>query len=209
MERNREKMRKGEYLDEEILRLQKVYKKQEKNYDLKQDPVFIRGKWQRFLPCMVLDEKVCVWLPGSFTEMSEEIARIRYPSKFRPAVLFTSAGQDENYGFHLLGKEEIGESIDLDHSIRKMQETVLCHAPESVLYGQGKIRQDRAETEGRWIEYKNFTVDEETYNLQFLIPLKSCVLAGTFNCRMAFYDEWKEPVLKSLEYICLNKEGWK
>ena len=60
MERNREKMRKGEYLDEEILRLQKVYKKQEKNYDLKQDPVFIRGKWQRFLPCMVLDEKVCV-----------------------------------------------------------------------------------------------------------------------------------------------------
>ena len=171
MERNREKMRKGEYLDEEILRLQKVYKKQEKNYDLKQDPVFIR--------------------------------------KFRPAVLFTSAGQDENYGFHLLGKEEIGESIDLDHSIRKMQETVLCHAPESVLYGQGKIRQDRAETEGRWFEYKNFTVDEETYNLQFLIPLKSCVLAGTFNCRMAFYDEWKEPVLKSLEYICLNKEGWK
>ena len=58
--------------------------------------------------------------------------------------------------------------------------------------------------EGRWFEYKNFTLDEETYNIQFVIRSGNHLLVGTFNCRMAFYDEWKPLVLKSLEQV---KEG--
>jgi len=80
-----------------------------------------------------------------------------------------------------------------------MQNTVRLHAPETVFYGKGNICPKGAE--GMWFEYKNFTLDDETYNLQFLIGSDIYLLAGTFNCRMCFYDEWKVPVLNSLEYI--------
>ena len=50
-------------------------------------------------------------------------------------------------------------------------------------------------------EYKNFTIDDETYNIQFLIRSEGVLLAGTFNCRMVFYDQWKPLVFKALELM--------
>ena len=59
--------------------------------------------------------------------------------------------------------------------------------------------------EVRWFEYKNFTLNEETYNMQFLVQSDSKLLAGTFNCGMRFYEMWKPLVLQSLELIKLGE----
>ena len=61
--------------------------------------------------------------------------------------------------------------------------------------------------ESGWFDYKNFTLDEETYNMQFLVRSDSKLLAGTFNCRMRFYDMWKPLVLQSLGLVKKKKKG--
>jgi len=191
-------MKKGNYVDEKLIRLQDFYQRRTSSYDLLTDEVPIRGKMVRFVPFPLFEGKVNALIPEDFMEMPEKIAKVKYISSYRPAVLLTSAGYDENFGFHLLRREEIRE-YNLDGLIRQMQNAVRLHAPETVFYGKGNICPKGAE--GMWFEYKNFTLDDETYNLQFLIGSDIYLLAGTFNCRMCFYDEWKVPVLNSLEYI--------
>ncbi|WP_313186949.1 hypothetical protein [Lacrimispora sp.] len=197
-------MKKGNYVDEKLIRLQDFYQRRTSSYDLMTDEVPIRGKMVRFAPFPLFEGKVNALIPEDFVEMPEKIAMARYICSYRPPILLTSAGYDENFGFHLLRREEIREHGNLDGLICQMQDTVRLHAPETVFYGKGNICPKGAE--GKWFEYKNFTLDDETYNLQFLISSDIYLLAGTFNCRMCFYDEWKEPVLNSLEYIGI---GWK
>lgn len=192
-------MKKGNYVDEKIIRLQGFYQNSISSYDLLTDGPSIRGKRVQFVPFPLFDGKVNALIPENFIEMPEKIAKVRYISSYRPPILLTSPGYDENFGFHLLSRDDIGEYETLEELIHQMQDAVRFHAPETVFYDKGKVCPGGAE--GRWFEYKNFTLDEETYNLQFLVDLNMYLLAGTFNCRMRFYDEWKEPVIKSLEYI--------
>lgn len=77
--------------------------------------------------------------------------------------------------------------------------------PEAVFYEKGEA--DPEGMEGRWFEYKNFTLDEETYNMQFVIRAGRYLLAGTFNCRMRVYDAWKPLVLKALAQIKQGEEA--
>ncbi|WP_124065479.1 hypothetical protein [Clostridium sp. E02] len=198
-------MKKGVYVDEKIIGLQNFFKKRTSAYDLRTDEIPIRGKGVRFEPFPMFNGKVIARMPHSFTEMPEMIAKIRYISSSRPAVLLTNEYYDDNFGFHLLRREDIHEYSNLDELIDQMQDTVKIHAPETVFYSRGSIPLARAD--GRWFEYKNFTLDEETYNLQFLVGTEEYLLVGTFNCRMCFYDEWREPVLKSLGYIEFTGKG--
>lgn len=191
-------MRKEPFVDEKIIRLRNFCDNQTKTYHILTEGVFICGSIIRFAPVYLFDEKVYAVIPENFIKMPESIARIKYINNYRPSVIWTSNSYDENFGFHLLSGKDIETEGGLDGLIQQMQDTVIRHAPETVLYDQGSIRQ---KAQGRWFEYKNFTVDDETYNLQFLINFGETWIAGTFNCRMCFYDQWKNPVLKALEYM--------
>ncbi|MGC6177221.1 hypothetical protein [Lacrimispora sp. 38-1] len=198
-------MKKGTYVDEKIISLQNFIKKRTSSYELLTDEIPIRGKGIRFVPFPMFDGKVNALIPKNFTEMPEMIAKVRYISSNRPPVLLTNEYYDDNFGFHLLRRGDIQEYANLDELIDQMQDTVKLHTPETVIYGKGSI--DSARADGRWFEYKNFTLDDETYNLQFLVSTEEYLLAGTFNCRMCFYDDWRESVLKSLEYIEITGKG--
>lgn len=188
-------MREGNYVDEEILQLKRKCQKVKADYDLLKDEIPIRGRKTRFCWTPLFEGSFCMLLPEHFTQMPEEIAKVRYITIYRPPVILSGEDYDENFGFHLI--EETDES--LDELIEQMQDAVLSLAPGTVVYEKGVIAPEGME--GRWFEYKNFTMDEETYDMQFVIRCGSRLLAGTFNCRMKFYDEWKPLVLKSLEQM--------
>lgn len=188
-------MKKGEYVDKEIIRLRKICKSGTKAYSLLTDEIPVHKKRIHFQWFSLFEGEFRILLPEDFIQMPEKIAKVRYINVYRPPIIFSGQNYDENFGFHLLENK----GIDLDSRIRQMQDTVLFHSPETVVYEKGSIYPKGME--GRWFDYKNFTVDEETYNMQFLIRSDNCLLVGTFNCRMLFYDEWKPLVLKSLEQI--------
>jgi hypothetical protein len=198
-------MKKGTFVDEEIIRLQHFYQNRTSSYDLMADGFPIRGEKVHFSLFPLFEGTVNALIPKNFIEMPEKIAKVRYISSYRPPILLTSESYDENFGFHLLRREDIRECGTLDKLICQMQDTVRLHASETVFYDKGSVCLKGAE--GMWFEYKNFTLDDETYNLQFLVGSDAYLLAGTFNCRMCFYDEWKEPVLRSLEYMEIGGKG--
>lgn len=188
-------MREGTYTDETIIQLKKTYQKSRVNYDITRDPVWIRGKWISFRPISVLDGKVGLWIPDEFEILPEHIAKIQYPTFYRPKVLLSGPDFSEMLGYHLIEKGE----RELNSSIRQMEEVILLHAPETVIYEKGSLQAKGAE--GRWFEYKNFTLNEETYHLQFLLGSKEFLLVGGFHCRMRFYEEWKTPIFHAFEQI--------
>lgn len=188
-------MKKGEYVDKEIIRLRKICQNGTKAYDPLTDEIPVHRKRIHFQWFPLFEGEFRILLPENFAQMPEKIAKVRYISVFRPPIIFSCQNYDENFGFHLLENED----KELDSLIRQMQDTILLHSPETVVYEKGFVYPKGME--GRWFDYKNFTVDEETYNMQFLIRSDNFLLAGTFNCRMFFYDEWKPVVLKSLEQI--------
>lgn len=188
-------MKNGAYVDEKIISLKEMYRRITADYNLLTDEVFAHGEKFYFQWISLFGGLFRILLPENFAPMPEQIAKVRYISSYRPLVILSGPDYDENFGFHLLENVQ----TELDKLICQMQETVLLHAPETIVYGNGSI--DLANMEGKWFEYKNFTVDEETYNMQFLIRAGIYLLVGTFNCRMSFYDEWKPLVLKSLERI--------
>ncbi len=188
-------MKKGEYVDEKIILLKGISEKGSRNYNLLTDEILIHGTRIRFQWFPLFDGEFRILLPEDFKQMPEQIAKVRYINIYRPPIILSNSNYNVNFGFHLLKYEDGG----LDEFIQQMQDTVLFYASETVFYDKGIIAP--ADMEGRWFEYKNFTVDEETYNMQFMIRSGSILLVGTFNCRMIFYDEWKPLVLKSLEQI--------
>ena len=188
-------MKKGDYIDEKIIQLKRTLQSRSRDYNLLTDDIPVSGKIIRFQWFVLFNEKFRMLLPENFDKMPEQIAKVKYINIYRPPIILTDPSYNVNLGFHLLE----GEDGALDEQIRQMQDTVLFCAPGTVVYEKGAICPSGME--GRWFEYKNFTVDEETYNMQFLIRSEHYLLAGTFNCRMALYDQWKPLVLKSLEQI--------
>lgn len=196
-------MKDGSFVDKRIIQLQMFYQGKTKGYNLLTDEVSIDGKSVRFASFPLFNGAVRALVPDDFTEMPRQYAEVRYMIQFRPPVILTNPDFDVNFGYHFLKREEAGETTGLDGLIRRMQDAVALHAPETVFYGDGNLISGGLE--GRWFEYKNFTIGEETYHLQFLVGSGVHLLAGTFNCRMCVYDEWRGPVLKSLE--CLEIDG--
>lgn len=194
-------MKKGELIDEKIILLKRSRRNRLRDYNLLTDEIPVNGKWTRFQWFSLFDEKFRILLPENFEQLPEQIAKVRYITVYRPPIILTDPDFNVNFGFHLL----TDEGGDLDELICKMRDTVLFHAPETVVYEKGSILP--SDMEGRWFEYKNFTVDEETYNMQFLIRSGNYLLVGTFNCRMIHYDWWKPLVLKSLEQIERIEKG--
>ena len=197
-------MKRGNYVDKEIIALRGYYESRTRSYDPLTESIPVCGKNIRFAPYELFDGTVCVWIPEDFAIMPERIAKVRYITEYRPPVILTNDRYDENFCFHLLGDEEIPSPVLLDQMVQNMQDTILLHAPESVMYDHGSILSDRME--GRWFEYKGFTLDEETYNLQFLIYSAPYLLAGIFNCRMAFYDGLIDVVLWLMEHVVIRKK---
>jgi len=182
----------GSYIDQKILQLRKLSQSVGEAGDITGDEIYLNGKWIRFKEAAIFDGAVRLWIPENFVRMPEEVARVKYISSYRPPVILTSTSYGENLGFHLLKRED----ADLDRLIRQMEEALLIHAPETVIYDNGSISSKNSN--GRWFEYKNFTLNDETYNMQFLLYVTPYLLVGTFNCEMSSYDEWKPLVLKSL-----------
>lgn len=194
-------MKQGAFVDVKIIQLQGIYHDMGAEYDLLTDEIPIQRQKVRFQYVPLFDEAFHMLLPQTFIQMPDEVAKARYVNQYRPPIILTGPGYDENFGFHLLENEK----CELDSLIGQMKEAVKRHAPETMFYEEGIV--ELCPMEGRWYEYKNFTLDEETYHIQFLIRSGIKLLVGDFNCRMRFYEMWKSLVLQSLDLIKSGEKG--
>lgn len=182
-------------LDEKIV-MARGLKKRLEHSDIK-GGVYISEKFVEFEERLFFEEKMSMWVPQIFFEMSLGIAKIKYPSEWRPKLILTSPAFTENLSLSIFDQTIQGEEIKqaairYRTLIRKSYPANLFFEDKIEPLGQGKLG---------WFDYKSYALDGQLYNLMFVTGIGGRLMLGNFNCIFNDFDEWKQYVLQMLRSI--------
>lgn len=174
------------YREEEILK-QRVEEKKKK-YATLEDGYFINNEVIEFERQELL-ETFTISLPVRFLLMPEELARIKYPSVFRPEVIVTSLDLNVNMGFNVFRHE-----LDIKDS------EVLAKRIATVIKGENPDCRfyEFADLEligGSYFTFRSHGMDRDIYNMLLVAPVNGKMLQVNFNCPYESYPSWQPLVL--------------
>lgn len=96
------------YRDARIIKEREDEKK--KKYATLENGFYMDGKILKFQK-ETLQDTFSIYLPDNIVQMPQEYARIKYPSEFRPSLIFTTMDLNVNIGFtvfpHAMKQEEM------------------------------------------------------------------------------------------------------
>jgi len=135
----------------------------------------------------LLEDKIRIRLPKSFTVMSPEIAAIKFPSERRPGLIYSNS--------------TASISISFNHTNNNVLEDQINEAKNSMLQVLKKLQpsavwlEDGVKTiAGKNIGYFDFltkAIDTDIYNFMFLVELDGRLLMCNFNCTVNEMEDWK------------------
>ena len=137
----------------------------------------------------LFDEQVEIVLPTSFIDMPQAVAKVKYPSEYRPPIIKTSLDGTANFTFNLFdiliegsdGLEEVAAHFQL---VLKQVNPILkiYNYNEMICEGQSY----------RLFSYKSYGLDMQMYNLMCVTPIRDKVLQGCFSCPYEEHELWEQ-----------------
>jgi len=187
-------------LDEDIMPLRKEQQKQK--YSDIRTGVYIKGVLIEFQEAIVLDQRFKILLPTYFTDMSLELAKMKYPSEQRPQCIKTSPDTATNIGMSLMDipiseSNLEQEAIDMKLVLKKIN-------PAMQFYNTGL--EELVGFKLAWFDFKSFGIDGDMYNIMFTAAVEGKMLHGVFNCAFEEYKDWKDPALQMIKSISIIDE---
>jgi hypothetical protein len=148
----------------------------------------------------LLGGKVSLLMPREFTPMSEELMRRKYPSSYRPGLVYTNAGTTIN--------------VALDHTVHALPANQLSAAYESMRTAMKNahptaawFRQEIRRINGReffLMEMRTPAIDTEIRNIMVGTSLDDRLLMITFNVTKALETQWLPTGNKIIESIAVQ-----
>jgi hypothetical protein len=145
----------------------------------------------------ILSDRIEILLPKNFTVMSEEMAKIKYPSERRPTLIYTNDETSVNIAFNLLTTK-----------IKDSEITEFKAATKSNLdkaYSNANFLKDTIITNNNKnigvLELITPALDTKVYNLMFFMELDGKLLLGSINCTEALMKEWQPIAQEILQSI--------
>lgn len=186
------------YLDEIIL-MKREEKKKEK-YNSLEEGYYIAGKIIHFNDFRVM-KNFSMYLPDNMGVMSNELAKIKYPSEFRPKVIFTTLDLSVNMGFSLFHRKI------MDNEIEKVCERIMLAIKREHMdyrfYGCKKMDK----VLGHRFSFRSHAMDSDLFNMMLIAQLKEHTVLGNFNCLYKDYEKWEEVVVLMWETIQAISKG--
>jgi len=158
-----------------------------------------------FLPCCgqdaapslavksVLDGKVNILIPSTFTVMKEDMLKLKYPTQNRPALVYTNEAGSINVAFtHSTSNATQKDIPEMKNVFMNLFKSIHKSA---TWYGDGV-----ATVNGRKVGYLEFlsqAADTKIYNLIFFTDCEGRVLLCSFNCKESQMKSWA-PVGKKI-----------
>lgn len=186
-----------EYQDEVVL--EKREKKKQKKFSTLDDGFYMDGNIMRFNRETLLDI-FSIMLPDTMKLMPDELAKIKYPSEFRPQRIVTSMDLSVNFGFSAFLYEM--ETENIDKLVERMQEAIHRSNPDYRMYE----REIFNKINGCWFSFRSHAMDSDVYNMLFVISVDEIRIQGCFNCLYQDYPKWHPLVLMIWESIEAIKE---
>lgn len=170
------------YRDEEILRKREELRR--RNYASLEKGYYMDGEILTFERKRLLDT-CSLMLPDSMKLMPEELARIKYPSEFRPQRILTSMDLDVNLGFSLLKFDvEAGKTAGL---AERMQAAICRSNPD---YKMDRLMLLEG-ADGGWFSFRSHAMDSDIYNMMLIMNIGGVPVHSCFNCGYEREEKWK------------------
>ena len=149
--------------------------------------VEINGVSYSFNRVHILNDAVSVIVPEQFGEMTEEAAKLKYPSEHRPQCIYTTNDGSINIAFDLpdypLEKSQIEEKIsEWKLAIKRVNPAYVFYIEKIEILENTKIG---------YFDFKSYPLDQDLYSLIFITSIGGKLLLGTFNCPFVQYRDWK------------------
>ncbi len=186
------------YEDEKIIKAMNAYKKG--TYGSLKEGFFIREELVEFEKEWLFDHKMQILLPVSFSDMSMELAKLKYPMEQRPQVIKTNEETDINFTFSLLDQPLANEQVkQVRDSLKKIMKRV---RPDMRFMEEGL--EETGERIIGWFEVTYSGLDTKLYNIMYFTPIAGNMMHGIFNCSIREAKNWKQVVFEVMRTI---KEG--
>lgn len=188
----KEKGKTMEYEDSIILHKREEEKK--KKYSTLETGFYLDGRIIKFQRENIYNSfSIC--LPDNITKMPEEYARIKYPSEFRPGLIFTTMDLKVNMGFTVLPYLMTCE--EMEPLAEHMRRAIHRANPDYLIYPSEVLEKNA----GVWFAFRSHAMDSDIYNMMLVIPVGKQTLQGSFNCPYQEYGKWKKMVKLMWESI--------
>ncbi|HOV26445.1 MAG TPA: hypothetical protein PK566_08825 [Pseudobacteroides sp.] len=197
-----------EFIDEKIIELlnkeqRKRVMELEKNNILtgiKTGMININGEDIEFHEKTLLDGKINIILPKSFSEMSPEIASIKYPSERRPKLIYTNESTSINISFNHTSTEVLDKNM---YRFKDAMLQIVKKMQPAATWLEDGVEQ----INGRNIVYFDFltdAIDGKIYNFTFIAELEGRALICSFNCTEEEMKQWKQVARGIMETLKVN-----
>lgn len=181
-----------QYLDEVILQKREQIKK-EKFHSI-EDGFFIAGKILHFHQKTIMNSFV-IYLPDNMGLMPKELARIKYPSEFRPRVLLTTLDLSTNLGFSLFHRKT--QDDEIQKICERMMGAIKREHADYRFFGCQNIPEIR----GCQFSFRSHAMDTDLFNMMLVVQVAEQTVLGNFNCLYKDYKPWKELILATWKTI--------
>lgn len=142
---------------------------------------------------------ISIILPDQLEVMAPEIARLKYPSEFRPDLILTLMNQNIDFTFKYVTDEDIlPENIEkytksLRMAMRRMNPSVI-YEPVKIVHGINVLTP--------YYTYQIPAYDADLYCVIFTASIQEHLLLGGFNCIYEEREPWIRMFPQILSTLC-------
>ena len=183
------------YEDEKMIKAMNAYKKG--TYGSLEEGFFIKEELMEFEKEWLFDHKMQIMLPASFTDMTMEMAKLKYPMEQRPQVIKTNEGTDINFTFSLINQPLVNSQVK---QVRDSLKKIIKRVRPDMRFMEEGLEETEERTIG-WYELTYNGLDEKLYNIMYFTPVDGKMMHGIFNCPIREAENWKPVVFQLMRTI--------
>ena len=190
-------------VDEKILDFINEAEKREAKKDICSGPVKIGDRYYEFEETEFFEEKLKMYIPKDFEDMSLPARKLKYPSESRPEII--KCNEKGNICITLkiidspLDEEHVGKLKD------SMKVIIKKTNPANVFYEDGVLEVDSKNI--GFFEFKGYAIDDALYNIMFFLEFEGKTLMGTFSCIYKECKEWRDIAFQVIRTVRVLKEN--
>ena len=189
-------------VDEKILDFINAAEKRAARKDICSGQVKIGNRYYEFEETEFFDEKLKMYIPKDFEDMTLEARKLNYPPENGPDIIKCNEKEDTRITLKIIDSPLDEEHVE--NLKTEMKESVKNTNPINVFYEDGVLEVDSKNI--GFFEFKSYTIDEPLCNLMFFLEFEGKILMGTFSCPYAEYGEWRDTIFEIIKTIKVIKE---
>lgn len=189
------------FKDEEIIDKRNEQKKQQ--YHSLEKGLFIKNSIVVFKKQTVL-ERLTAYFPDTWKQMPSDLAKIKYPSEFRPHQIMSSVDLGVNMGFSIFPSEL--QIMDVEQTAKRIMKTIYSENTGIKMEDFMPLKI----LDGYWFAFRSHAMDSDLYNRMLICPINGTIMQVSFNCPYEDLNDWEDAVIlmwESIEFIRLRSRG--